>query len=736
MPTTHDARDPLEQPARVSAAHRVLMSVDGASGLDRLVQLAADLLGVSSAQVSLLLERDQVVPAATGLGSTGRSDAEDSLCTATLRSGGALVVPDAAAEPRVAGLPPVTSGVVGAYCGVPLRVGGQDVGVLCAFDEQRHAWSERDLSVLEGLASSAAAELELRLLSEELSTQAARLDLALTASEIGTFDLHLPTGRLVWDDRLLVLFGYTRGEFSETLDDFNARLHPDDVPRVAVPLQQALDTVGDFAEEYRVVRPDGTRWVQARGRALPGPDGRTERFLGVAYDITELRESRERLEQAVVERERAYATAESANRRLALLADASAALAQSLEPRQVLQQLADVVLPELGEWIAVALAPDSAGPLIGRELVADDRLAHVVHVVHADPVKQPFLEQLLSALPITLDDPAGSGAVMRTGRAEWLGEVPDAVLQHFGADDPDLLAGLRSISPGSALTAPLISRGRVLGAVTVAEPASGSVDRALVVDLVARAAVALDNALAYGAERRTGLTLQRSLLPGEVPKLPGVEVAVRYLPGEKGAFVGGDWYQGVVVGNELVLAMGDVMGHGMRSAARMGQLRAIVATLALEGHTPGQLLSRLAGSTEALLDLELATLLVARYCPVERRLTVASAGHPPPLLASPGVRPAYVEVVPGPPIGSVPGTYDEVVLEVPPVSTLVLYTDGLVEERGASLDAGLEQLRQALDELRLPPEAVADHVLAALGRRDGALDDVALLVMSHLADDA
>ncbi len=253
--------------------------------------------------------------------------------------------------------------------------------------------------------------------------------------------------------------------------------------------------------------------------------------------------------------------------------------------------------------------------------------------------------------------------------------------------------------------------------------------------LAAGAAVALDNALLYGVERRTGLTLQRSLLPGDVPELPGIEVAVRYRPGATGAFVGGDWYQGLVVGEDLLLCMGDVMGHGMRSAARMGQLRAIVATLALEGHPPGELLRRLAANSDVLLDLELATLLVASYSPSRRVLTVASAGHPPPLLAPLQGEPSYIEVPPGPPIGSVPGEYEEVVVDVPPGATLLLYTDGLVEERGEALDTGLEQLRSALRELKLPPESVADHVLESLGRAEGAADDVALLVLAQLPDD-
>jgi serine phosphatase RsbU (regulator of sigma subunit) len=254
-------------------------------------------------------------------------------------------------------------------------------------------------------------------------------------------------------------------------------------------------------------------------------------------------------------------------------------------------------------------------------------------------------------------------------------------------------------------------------------------DRALLVDIVGRAAVALDNALLYGAERRTGLTLQRSLLPPDLPDVPGLVLAARYLPGATGAFVGGDWYQGVPVGSGVVLAIGDVMGHGMRSAARMGQLRAIVATLALEGHMPGELLTRLAASTDALLDLELATLLVAHYDVSTRTMTVASAGHPPPLLASPGEQPAYVDLVPGPPAGTVPGTYVETTVHITPGSTLVLYTDGLVESRHSQLDEGPERLRSCLRDVVLSPGAVCDHVLAELGRTSGGEDDVALLVM-------
>jgi PAS domain S-box-containing protein len=847
LPDEHPlGQDLLGDPARVAAVRRVLQGGTTALGLDRLTRLAADLLDAPRAQVSLLAE-EQVIASVFGreLGPDQRTGAlADSLCSVTVRLGAPFAVSDALADERVRDLPPVVSGAVRAYLGVPLVASsGLALGALCVYDERVRRWTPRDVGVLSELAASAIAELELRAISSEMATKAAQLDLALSAADTGSFDWDLVSDELHWDERLIRLFGYERGEFGEHISDFNARVHPDDLGRVGESIQRTIDTVGDLSLEYRIVRPDGIRWVEARGRVVPGEDGRAVRLLGVAYDSTELRDARDRLartlesmtdafysldadwrftfvnpeaekllgrtadellgnslweefpatvgsvfeheyrqavatgehaafeayypppldgwyelrawptpdglsvyfrdvtarrraeeerEQAVVDRERAYAAAEAANARLTLLADASHLLAQSLEPAAVLQRLSDVVLPQLGQFLVVALTGECAGALLRQDLPDGDAL-HVVHVAHAHADRTAALDQVVRRLTLTTSDEIGVGAVVRTREPMWLGDVPDDALAAL-AGDAQVLVDLRAIRPSASFTVPLVSRDRALGAVTIAEPAAGVVDRALLTDLAARAAVALDNALLYGAERRTGLTLQRSLLPGDVPRLPGIEVAVRYRPGASGAFVGGDWYQGLIVGEDLVLCMGDVMGHGMRSAARMGQLRAIVATLALEGHGPGALLSRLADSVDVLLDLELATLLVASYSPATRTLTVASAGHPPPLVAPLEQAPYYLEVAPGPPIGSLPGTYHEAVVQVEAGTTLVLYTDGLVEQRGQDLGNGLEALRAALEELRLPPEAVADHVLETLGRSEGADDDVALLVLSHLPE--
>jgi serine phosphatase RsbU (regulator of sigma subunit) len=254
----------------------------------------------------------------------------------------------------------------------------------------------------------------------------------------------------------------------------------------------------------------------------------------------------------------------------------------------------------------------------------------------------------------------------------------------------------------------------------------------VLIELAARAAVALDNAMIYDVERRLALTLQRSLLPSELPRPDGIELAARYLPGAGGRDVGGDFYIAhPLEDGRLLLVIGDVMGHGAQAAARMGQLRAVLAAYAYDGDPPDRVLSHLSVRATALLDLPMATVLAAVYDPERRLLTFSLAGHLPPLIAPLDAPPAFVAVRPGPPLGAGVAEYARHTVEIPPGATLVFYTDGLIEERGHDIDEGLEKLRQELIEVRLPPELVCAHVLRELGRVEGGDDDIALLVMNH-----
>jgi PAS domain S-box-containing protein len=286
-------------PARLQGAGGPRPSLDGQPALDRLAELAARLLGTPSGRIWLLGDGDgdaSRVGAGDGLppGTVGDGLAlGDPLCAVTAAATDPLVVPDARSDHRVRELPPVTSGAVRACLGVALTTdGGRAVGALCVHDSEPREWSETDVATLRQLAESAVTELELSALVRQYEGDRVRWGLAVDAAAIGTFDWDLVSGRLSWDDQLIRMFGYGIEDFTETIDAFTDRLHPDDGERVGEALQQCIDTCGEYDAEYRVVRPDGeTRWVHARGRALAGPDGTAVRVLGAAYDTTGEREA-------------------------------------------------------------------------------------------------------------------------------------------------------------------------------------------------------------------------------------------------------------------------------------------------------------------------------------------------------------------------------------------------------------------------------------------------------------
>jgi serine phosphatase RsbU (regulator of sigma subunit)/PAS domain-containing protein len=285
--------------ARTASAQRLARRGAGNPALDRLAELAARLLRTASAQVSVVADVQNVVGgagvASHVVGSEGA--VADSLCRVTVAGEGPLVVSDASADQRVLGLPPVASGAVGAYLGVPLVAGdGHTIGALCVFDPVPRSWSESDVALLEELAAPVVAELELAALSAEYEAGRVVWQLALDAAGIGAFDWNLSTGELRWDDRLLELFGLERDDFGGTIEAFNNALHPADLPRVTQALEGAIATCGDYAAEFRVALSGGqVRWVAARGRALCGADGTAVRLLGAAYDSTAVQEGEARV---------------------------------------------------------------------------------------------------------------------------------------------------------------------------------------------------------------------------------------------------------------------------------------------------------------------------------------------------------------------------------------------------------------------------------------------------------
>ncbi len=288
--STRAAAEVLQADVPRTRAARRLRLRDANVVLDRLGELAARLLGAPLAQISLL-DDVEVVVAGTGLppGTVGReSPLEATACAVPAAEGAPVVVPDVRDEPRAADLPQVRAGIVAAYLGVPMVDSeGFTVGVLCVAALEPRPWSDADVATLRQLAAAAVSELELAALRTEYEGDRLRWSLAVDAGGIGTFDWDLQTGELAWDARLVEMFGYAPGDFGGTIEDFDARVHPDDLPRVRDALQASIASCGDFAAEYRVVWPSGeTLWLQARGRTLADESGRAARVLGAAYDTT------------------------------------------------------------------------------------------------------------------------------------------------------------------------------------------------------------------------------------------------------------------------------------------------------------------------------------------------------------------------------------------------------------------------------------------------------------------
>ena len=453
-------------------------------------------------------------------------------------------------------------------------------------------------------------------------------------------------------------------------------------------------------------------WYEVR--AWPAPDGLSVYFL----DVTERR--------AAEERARASAA------RLALIAETGAVTGETLGSGAgedtALQQLAEAVVPVLGDWVIVSLAG------------ADGRMRDVGSW-HRDPALRatvgryaglrlpamqpdaPILRALASGRTLTVGD---VGATV--GRTLPLGEVSDV----FWALDPR-----------TAVTLPMVARGRTLGALSLyrsaGRPAADEDDVAAAQEVAARVALALDNARLYEQQRRLAEGLQRSLLSAP-PAPDAAEIVVRYRPAVEVAQVGGDWYDAFVQpSGTTMLVIGDVVGHDTEAAAAMGQLRGLLRGIAYrDGVGPAQVLSDLDAAVRGLGMHTMATAAVARVeqTPEQRdagltTLRWSNAGHPPPLvLHTDGRVEELAAERPDLMLGVDPAApRTESVLTVRRGATLLLYTDGLVEGRDLPLDEGIGRLRDALAELGDQPlDRLCDAVIERL-RPERLQDDIALVAI-------
>ncbi|MFJ1708396.1 SpoIIE family protein phosphatase [Kitasatospora sp. NPDC088346] len=412
---------------------------------------------------------------------------------------------------------------------------------------------------------------------------------------------------------------------------------------------------------------------------------------------------------------------EGAAARLALIEAASDEIGTTLDTDRTGSELARFVLARnLADLAAVDLLPT-------------DHTAHIgdrVRLHRAALAARPDGDGDLSALAqpgrgVRYARDSAVVAALGTGRATDLDLSGDA-----GASaGPE---GFRAAGAGVLLVVPLVARGRTIGVLLLARRPGPHArftgdDRALVGDLARHAALALDNAQHYTRSQHVALDLQRALLSEPARPHPNLELATRYLPSGSTSVVGGDWYETVRLPfGRTLLVIGDVMGHGVEAAVDMSTYRSMLRYTAGMDLPPHRILRQLDTVITEDESARPATCLLALADPARGRWTLASAGHLPPALITPGRPTELVRVPTGPPLGTGLADYEQAALPLTPGQTLLLYTDGLVERRGEDIDVSLARLAG----LPLPAsgglEDLLDTVLERLADQP-ADDDTALL---------
>ncbi|MGQ5633748.1 MULTISPECIES: SpoIIE family protein phosphatase [unclassified Streptomyces] len=487
-------------------------------------------------------------------------------------------------------------------------------------------------------------------------------------------------------------------------------------------LRHVLETGESVVDRHIVCRPPSDpdhdhAWSVSYYR-LEDSGGRV---LGLAYAVID-----------VTERHRAAAEAARARERLSLIARASTAVGTTLDVETTARELADVVVPGLADVAAVDVL-DSAldgraaahdGPAVFRALAVS--AAHPTEAVRAaDP-------------PGGLASYSGDRLITRCVRTRRPVLVPHTTREDLGriARHGEAASLMDAAGVHSYLAVPLLARGEVLGALDLTRIGNpvpfDAADAFLACELAARAAVCIDNARGYQAQRDAALTLQRSLLPEPPSGLPGLEVACRYQPAGATSEIGGDWYDAIPLeGDRTALVVGDVMGSGIKAAATMGQLRSAARAFAELSLAPAEALHHLDHLTE-VIEQTITTCIYCVHDPHRGTCEICLAGHLPPALIRRGRAARLLDLPTGAPLGVGGVPFEAATIPFRPGDELVLYTDGLVETRSEPIDARLDTLLDTLTTTRgHDVEETCDRLLAAL-RPPGGEDDVALLVARAL----
>ena len=539
----------------------------------------------------------------------------------------------------------------------------------------------------------------------------------------------LAASAVVVDDDGLIVAANTavqsllgRGTAELIGQDFHDLLHRDQhghsMPRTRCQLRKALLTQGTrHGDAEWFARGDGTL-VQLSWLVTPYTLG-----SGVTGALTLLYERQRKDAQ---ESEEGYSAPLTELDRLALLAETTTQLTSTLDVDEALHRLAALTVPRLADWAVFDL------------LTERDEVRRVLVVEHKDGILVERGDLQGPMPPVPEESPMPLSRALRGAASTLAGPAT-----YQGPPDSGIAVEQQRLftetSMHSAVIAPIRGLRDVLGALTLGRAQRHDsftpADLPLLEDLTRRAGLALDNARLYQRQRKVAETMQRHLLP-QLPTLPGLQMAARYVPAPDASSVGGDWYDAfALAAHAHALAIGDVVGHDLDAAAGMAQVRNMLRAFAWSHPeaAPSAVVTQLDEAVMHIAEVPMATMILARLTLGDDalwHLRWTNAGHPPPLLVTHDGQARYLDGAHGILLGTgVTRPRPDSVAVLPPRATLLLYTDGLVESPQHSLDHGLNRLRRHAASLaHRPLDSFCDSLLDQVRPTDND-DDVAMIAL-------
>lgn len=533
--------------------------------------------------------------------------------------------------------------------------------------------------------------------------------LALSAGRLGTWRWDLASGSVFWDDALHQVFGISPGEAPGTRQDYLAMVHPED--RAAIASLSVTPDGGPKQVEHRLVLPDGSfRWVAVSSLPELSPDGTPVAMVGVTVDITDRKLAEERLE---------------------FLSRAGQLLGSSLDLDTTLQQVCDLAIERLADWCSIDMFDHG-----------DVRLAALAH---RDPAKMSYARRLRERFPVDLTNDQGLARVLRSGEPEITPDIDEPLIRAALSEIPDFspldIEEFVALGLRSSLVVPLrTAAGRIIGGLTLVAEANrrkyDDDDVRLALEVGGRAAVAVENAQLYQRIERSARTLQRSLLPAELPATGIVDIAAQYHPLFDPDMVGGDFYDVFeTMGGRWCVVIGDVAGKGVEAAALTAAVRWTARAALNRDLSPAETMRQL---NDSLIRQDWGERFVSIFVgvlePAGSGVAVhfACGGHPPPVLHRPFGETEFL-ISDGDLVGLfAKSRWLAHSTWLGPGESLVLYTDGFTDTK--SDDVWFDDFGMLSAVKTAPSNAsaalLAAHISAVVKESGEQRDDRALLVLT------